>query len=276
MTGIHGVHGPLYYERMGRTGPVMAFMPPNPMDQACWTYQMQHFSTWFRCVAIDTPGYGRSPSADDGINAHEIGEAFWSAVDEVDPEGKAVLVGCSGGFMYSLIMQHLRPERTAAVVLCGAGYTDPSLTMRRHDAYQEQGVSFRWQHTFLDFSPAFNATPMSHYIAEIFRERNSLLDVETIKRQYRALAAGDPTLPSTGGLPETWLDVKAPSLILTGTEDAQHQGSFVLNEKISGSELHILPGAGHACQIEQPWLFDNLLIAFLEKHGLMRRAEPAT
>ena len=33
-------------------------------------------------------------------------------------------------------------------------------------------------------------------------------------------------------------------------------------------ELKVLPGAGHACQLEQPWLFDRLMIEFLDKHGL--------
>ena len=36
------INGPLYYERMGRTGPVMAFVHPNPMDQSCWIYQKKH------------------------------------------------------------------------------------------------------------------------------------------------------------------------------------------------------------------------------------------
>jgi hypothetical protein len=32
--------------------------------------------------------------------------------------------------------------------------------------------------------------------------------------------------------------------------------------------LKVLPGAGHACQIEQPWLFNRFMIEFLDKHGL--------
>jgi hypothetical protein len=36
--------------------------------------------------------------------------------------------------------------------------------------------------------------------------------------------------------------------------------------------LKVLPGAGHACQIEQPWLFDRFLIEFLTKRGLFPAA----
>ena len=47
----NNIHGPLYYERMGRTGPVMVFIHPNPMDQSCWIFQMAHLSTWYRCIS---------------------------------------------------------------------------------------------------------------------------------------------------------------------------------------------------------------------------------
>jgi pimeloyl-ACP methyl ester carboxylesterase len=73
------IKGPLYYERMGRTGPVMAFVHPNPMDQSCWIFQMAHMSTWFRCIAIDIPGYGRSPTADAGLTMSDLAESCWGA-----------------------------------------------------------------------------------------------------------------------------------------------------------------------------------------------------
>ena len=72
----HHVDGPLYYERMGRTGPVIAFIHPNPMDQSCWIYQMARFSTWFRCVAIDIPGYGRSPTGTAQMSRFDMAQAL--------------------------------------------------------------------------------------------------------------------------------------------------------------------------------------------------------
>ena len=76
------IEGPLYYERMGRTGPVIAFVHPNPMDQSCWIFQMAHLSTWYRCIAIDIPGYGRSPKATRGLTMDDMAQACWEAVDE--------------------------------------------------------------------------------------------------------------------------------------------------------------------------------------------------
>jgi hypothetical protein len=49
---------------MGKTGPVMAFMRPNPMDQSCWIFQLAQMSTGYRCIAIDSPG--RSPKTRPG------------------------------------------------------------------------------------------------------------------------------------------------------------------------------------------------------------------
>jgi pimeloyl-ACP methyl ester carboxylesterase len=47
------IDGPLYYETMGKSGPVIAFVHPNPMDQSCWIFQMAQISTWYRCIVID-------------------------------------------------------------------------------------------------------------------------------------------------------------------------------------------------------------------------------
>ena len=64
--------GPLYYETMGKSGPVMAFVHPNPMDQSCWIFQMAQMSTWYRCIAIDLPGYGKSPKARAGLTMQDM------------------------------------------------------------------------------------------------------------------------------------------------------------------------------------------------------------
>lgn len=70
--------------------------------------------------------------------------------------------------------------------------------------------------------------------------------------------------------------IACPMLILTGSEDSIHQSAFDLKTQVPGSELRVLPGAGHACHMEQPWLFDRLMIEFLSKHGLFPGSPAAT
>src|ERR1700687_1906013 len=109
------IDGPLYYERMGRTGPIMAFVHPNPMDQSCWMFQMAHMSTWFRCLAIDIPGYGRSPKAQPGLTMQDMAQGCWEAIDNEPGSEPAILVGCSVGSALIVHMHHLRPKQTKAL-----------------------------------------------------------------------------------------------------------------------------------------------------------------
>jgi len=267
------INGPLYYERLGREGPVMAFVHPNPMDQSCWIYQMARFSTWYRCIAIDIPGYGRSPKASPGLTMRDMAEACWDAIDDAfgtkDGGAKkndepAILVGCSVGSIILPHMFHHRPQKTRALILSGTGYNPKKeFAPARIADYTREGVDYRWNYTFQDLSAAFRATPMAHYFAELFTERNDRADVETIIHQFRAIQQAEPE--------GHFERIACPTTILTGSEDTAHASSFSLQKKIPGCELKTLPGAGHACYIEQPWLFDRFMIEFLKKNGLFPR-----
>jgi pimeloyl-ACP methyl ester carboxylesterase len=257
------IKGPLYFERLGRTGPVIAFVHPNPMDQSCWMYQTTHLSTWFRCIAIDIPGYGRSPKADPGLTMDDMAQACWEAIDEAAPGEPCIITGCSVGAALAPYMYHQRPQQTAALVVCGAGYNPAKEHVPRRVAhYGERGINFRWNHTFEDFSPAFRATETARFFADMFAERNPQADVQTIIYQFQAMGAQEPEGHHSG--------IKCPTLILTGSEDAGHQRAFALQTRIPGCELQVLYGAGHACQIEQPRQFNRLMLEFLGRKGLFK------
>jgi pimeloyl-ACP methyl ester carboxylesterase len=154
-------------------------------------------------------------------------------------------------------MQHLRPERTAAVVVSGAGYATEKPHLQRHvDAYLRDGVEYRNSYALQDFSPAFRSTPLAEWMAELWTERNDAADVPSILAMFEALIQGDPS----------WFAaVEAPVLILTGSEDAAHQRAFALRDVLPDAELVTIDGAGHACQLEQPWEFNRQLLDFLDR-----------
>ncbi len=255
------VNGPLHFERLGKFGRPLVFVHPNPMDHTCWVYQMAHFSTWFQTIGIDLPGYGRSPTASPGLTMEDVAQACWEAVDEVTAE-PCVLTGLSVGVTVVLHMANQRTARTLAVIMTGSGY-DPvkEFAQKRIRQYSELGVTFRRQHAFEDYSPAFRDAPIATYFADLFAERNRWADAPTIVEQFRALGKLDPD----------WLfeGIRAPSLIITGSEDNSHASAFGLQARIPGCELATIQGGGHACNMERPWEWDALALAFLRKHGLV-------
>ena len=117
---------------------------------------MAHLSTWYRCIAIDIPGYGRSPKADAGLTMTDMADACWEAIDDATPGERAILVGCSVGSSLAPHMYHRRPDKTAALVLSGTGYNPTKeFTQKRIDNYTADGIDYRWRYTFEDLSPAF-------------------------------------------------------------------------------------------------------------------------
>jgi pimeloyl-ACP methyl ester carboxylesterase len=258
------IEGPLYYERMGRHGPALAFVHPNPYDQSCWMYQLAHFSTWFRCIAIDLPGYGRSPRADAGLQMEDLAVACWEAIDQEFPGEQAILVGCSVGSQVVQYMWKENPGRTAGLVLTGAAYVDEhgrALLGERIRDYESTGVEFRRSYAFEDFSPAFRSTSLARYFVDVLTERDDHVDVPSVVAMFRAMQA-----PYPAGLH----DVDCPTLILNGSEDVTYTHGYVdtLVRHLPGCSLKLVYGAGHIAQLEQPWIYDQLLIDFLKAEGL--------
>jgi pimeloyl-ACP methyl ester carboxylesterase len=262
------INGPLYWEQLGKSGPPMVFIHPNPMDHSCWLYQMDHFSTWYRCIGIDLPGYGKSPTAQPGLTIADLAQASWEAVDEVtrDP---AILVGLSVGWHTVMHMAHQRPEQALAIIISGCAYRTQAPSGRGGvdsiAAFSEQGMSVRHPRILGLYSPGFRETDLAEYFAQIFVERNPWADPMSIAEIFRALGPY-PRDPD-------WLfeGVKAPVLIITGSLDGGHEGAFALQAKIPGCELITMEGAGHACSMERPWEWDEYAMRFLEDHGLLSR-----
>jgi pimeloyl-ACP methyl ester carboxylesterase len=258
------INGALHWEQLGKSGRPMVFVHPNPMDHSCWVYQMDHFSTWYRCIGIDLPGYGKSPTATRGLTMLDVTAACWEAVDDAVNE-PAILVGLSVGAKVVLRMAATRPQQTLAVILSGTSYTPgpKEFAARQADRYEKEGVAHRYEHALQDWSAGFRETEMGRYFATIFQERNPWADAPTIAEMYRA--HGEPD--------DDWMfeGTKAPTLVITGSEDTSHQAAFAVRDKIADCEIITMVGAGHACNMERPWEWDGYALRFLEQHGLLER-----
>lgn len=262
------IRGPLFAQALGPIdAPTMVFVHPNPMDWSSWLYQVAHFSTWYRCIAVDLPGYGRSPTAGPRVTIPEVAAACWQAVDAHHGEAPAVLVGCSIGAAAVQHMYHLRPRATQAVVLCGTGWWPRKEFADRHAAaFREEGAAYRRRFAANDFSEGFRATPLGQWFVSRYAEHHGSIDVETVVNLLAAHAKSDPD----------WLqaELRAPVLIISGSLDRSHDAALGLCDRLPDVEMVTLEGAGHACHMEQPWAFDQAIISFLRAHGHSHLPDP--
>jgi pimeloyl-ACP methyl ester carboxylesterase len=251
----------------------MVFLHALPHDLTCWTYQTAHFSSAFRTVAIDLPGHGRSPSPAPGITMADLARACWATIDTVlaarvapgEPTDQIVLVGLSVGAITAKHMVGLRPERVRALVLSGGGYHEgrKGIAARHVPAYRADGARHKREHLAANFSEAFAATPLARYLVELALSRRDPDDVAGTIALLEALDAPDPE-----GLHER---IRVPTLVVAGGEDRSLDRQRELARRIAGAEIHVIEGAGHACNLERPWEYDRAVLEFLGRKGAIAR-----
>ena len=81
---------------------------------------------------------------------------------------------------------------------------------------------------------------------------------------YRAAVAALVAFDRRATLP----NIAVPTLVVTGEHDrtAAPDVARKMAERIPGALCHILPGAGHLLNIEQPDAFNTVLLQFLRQH----------
>jgi 3-oxoadipate enol-lactonase/4-carboxymuconolactone decarboxylase len=114
-----------------------------------------------------------------------------------------------------------------------------------------------------NFSAAFIATHAA--LLEAARARYDDLDMPAVARLCDAFAGVDFTAQLRA------LDV--PSCIIVGDCDILKGPRYaqILQDAIRRSELHVLPGAGHASSWESPAEFNRIVLEFLATQEMRRR-----
>jgi pimeloyl-ACP methyl ester carboxylesterase len=256
------IPGPLYYQQQGRTGTPMIFLHSTPDDHRLWMYQTAHFSAWYRTVAVDLAGYGRSPAVQTGVTVDDQAQGCWEVMDQIT-DGPIIIQGNSMGAHIAMHMAHQQPKRSLALILSGCGYIPGPrrINMTRWmERYKEKGIALRRDQCIDHFAVPLQKEPVLNYYADMVVELNNHGTLQSIISMNDALADAEPD--------SFFEQLPKPIMIITASLDRTLKEAHALHEHIPGSELVCMEGAGHACNLEMPWLFDELCIKFLKKHNL--------
>lgn len=254
----------LYHEVEG-SGPPVVLLHAGIADCRMWDPQWSSFAERYRMLRCDLAGFGRSPIEKAPVSyARDVA----ALLDELGIAG-AGLAGASLGGRVALELAVARPELVAALVLVDAGLTgfDWSAAVREYGEAEDEAVA----RGDLDAATELNLRMW------VDGPRRAPADVDPGVRakvgemQRHALELQAPhweTLDEDMLVPavaERIGEVKAPTLVLVGEEDVDdmHRLAEVFASAIPNARLQTIPGAAHVPSLEQPAVFDELVLAFL-------------
>ena len=231
-------------------------------NSGSWQNQLAVLSGQFRVLAWDAPGYGESTPLDmPQPDAQDYADALDAFLDAMQiPE--CCLVGHSLGTLMAAAFAR-KYTRTTALVLasCAVGYQmqpgDPvpekvQERLRNLEQLGPEGVAQARAARLLSSS----ATPEQ---VEQVREAMAQIRPGGYRQATMMLAQGD--------LGADVVQMQTPCLVLCGSADqvTPEAHSQQIAKMLEGARYQSLLGAGHACYIEQPEVFNNALQKFFSR-----------
>ncbi len=255
-------------EETGSGTPIL-FVHEFAGDHRSWEPQVRALGRRHRCVTFDARGYPPSdvPSEPDRYSQDRAVADAVAVLDHLQVE-RAHVVGLSMGGFCTLHLGLRHPDRARSLVVAGCGYG--SHPDRRESWPVETEATAR------AFETEGAAATAERYMLGPSRVQLQAKDPRGWAESKRWLAEHDPvgaalTLrgvqmrrPSLYDLDDQLRRLEVPTLIVTGDEDEGClEPNLMLKRTIPSSALAVLPRTGHACNLEEPALFNRLVQDFL-------------
>ncbi|MFQ5849503.1 MAG: alpha/beta fold hydrolase [Candidatus Binatia bacterium] len=252
----------MHYEVSGEGYPLL-LIHANPFDRRLWIYQVAHLSTFFRVINVDLRGYGFS---DKPTSPTTIVQMRDDVIGVLGQEGvkEAVVAGTSVGGVIALQLGLDRPEVFKALILVGCSSGPGGRYQERIEGYGKGVEKYHIQHLRALVSQAFSESRLGGYLLSNFTDWDKRLNGAAIIEIFKALQNRDVT--------NRLGELKMPVLVINGEFDNSLARSREMSQRILGATHRVIPGTGHACCLEDPATFDEIVIEFLEKHGFMRQS----
>jgi len=267
MPTVHASGVNLYYEQTG-TGEPLVLIPYLAADNQCYAFQVGDYAKHFTCISLDPRGAGMSDKPDGPYSTEQFADdvaAFMQAIGV----GSAHVMGLSLGAAVGMWLAAKHPEKVKTLSLhSGWPKTDFFLkTVVEGWQAQAKGLNSVPDTIITGILPwclrpeTYAAKPdLLKTLADFVRSR-PVQPVDAFLRESDAVIDHDC---------HDALDrIKAPTQITFGRYDMVTSTRFApeLQGHIKGSELHVFEDCSHAPIYENVAAFNQVTLAFLQKHS---------
>lgn len=220
----------LYYEEQGQGQPLL-LLHGNGEDSTYFVHQMAYFSKYYRVIAVDTRGHGKSPRGTEPFTIRQFAEDLRCFMDQMGL-AKAHILGFSDGGNTALMFAMTYPERVDRLILNGANLDG-------------KGVKPSVQLPII----------LGYHMASHFAKKSARAKQNA---EMLGLMVDDPKIPV-----EALAKVKAKTLVIAGDKDMiKKSHTQRIFDHLPQAQMILLPG-DHFVAHKNPKAFNEAVAAFL-------------
>lgn len=251
----------IVYEIRG-SGPPVVLLHPFPCDHEFWNPAAAALDSRYRLILPDLRGHGDSEIGEGPAFMQKHASDIARVLDAAGI-GRAAFIGCSiGGYILFEFWRRFR-ERVASLALCDTRPQADTAEARANrlkaaTAVLEQGTEQYLESQIPKLMGRTTVTTRPDLVAGAHAMMRKM-SAEDISLVLRGMAER----------PDSVADLKAinvPTLIVIGEEDVLSTvaDGELMRQNVAGSQLKVVPKAGHYAPWEQPEAVGTVLRQFLD------------
>ena len=261
MNRIRSADAEIAYDVLGN-GPPVVLLHPFPANHELWLPAAQALISRFKLILPDLRGHGESGAGEGPATMDKHAADIARILDELDV-GRATFVGVSiGGYVLFEFWRRFR-ERVSALVLCNTKASADAPEARAARLQTATEVLERGTEPFFESMAAKLMGKTTHVtrpdLVEGALRMMRKMSPEDVAAVQRGMAERPDSVVTLKTINVRTLVVTGDEDVLTGVAEAE-----VMRQNISGSQLKVIPRAGHYSPWERPEEAGGLLRQFLE------------
>jgi pimeloyl-ACP methyl ester carboxylesterase len=257
----------IYYEETGSGTPILLIHEFGG-DYRSWQDQVRHFGRGWRTIAWSARGYPGSDAPEDAsLYGQDVFNRDAIAVLDAAGAAKAHVVGLSMGGYTALMLAAKFPERVISCVAAGAGSGALKATRAQFIA-DSLARAAEFERSGAIDAESYGLTPTRVQLQSkdpagwrTFVAHLAEHPAHAAAKTLRTVQAGRASLYDLEG---ELAAIAAPVLLLVGDEDEPCLDvNLWMKRLMPTARLALLPGSGHAVNLEEPALFNELVERFI-------------
>ena len=228
-----------------------------------WDLNIPILSKHFLCVAWDTRGYGESEDYNGELFFNDIIDDLLSIYKYFDKK-KAHIVGLSMGGQIACLFYEKHPDKVQSMVLCNTHLGLGNLEKKEINKF----INSRKKPLLEGLQPKDIALPVSMSLIGNLNNKTAINElVNSMNKLHK-----ESYLKTIDASMSTFHDhifpkIVVPTLIVVGEKDTLTPPSMALKiqKLVKNSKLSIIENVGHLSNIENPAIFNEIILKFLRE-----------